>query len=109
MVAHPVAQTVSGPSKFTPITKLGKSAHPEKCNSRWTFHWADIGTMNDIAAISSFTQSQTALQVAMAVAKKSLDATEAQGEAALKLLDVASEIQQQSLEPHKGQRLNVVG
>jgi len=73
---------------------------------------ADIFGMSDVAAISSFAASQTANQVNIAVAKKTLDAAEAQGEAAIKLLEGVVEMQEQhqpSLEPHLGKNLDVTG
>ncbi len=50
--------------------------------------------MPDAAAISSIQQSQAQTEVAFAVARKALDQTKAQGDAAITLLQSAAEIQQ---------------
>ena len=52
--------------------------------------------MTDISALSSFSQAQTAGQVRIAVAKKAIDSARAQGDAAIKLLESAAELQQQN-------------
>lgn len=64
-----------------------------------------------IAAVSAFQQGQLAQQVSVAVAKKSLDAAKAQGQAAISLLQAAVEVQQKTLptEPGKGARVDVRG
>jgi len=62
------------------------------------------------AAASSLAQAQLAQQVGIKVAVKSLDASRAQGDAAISLLQAAADFQQQALgnlEPHKGQALDV--
>ena len=70
--------------------------------------------MSDIAAISSFQQSQVQTEVAYAVARKSLDAAKAQGDAAIALLQSAVEVQQNAKQQTQrplgpGQTINVVG
>jgi hypothetical protein len=47
------------------------------------------------ATASALTQASTASEISMRVAKKVLDATKAQGEAAVSLLESAAKIQQQ--------------
>lgn len=69
--------------------------------------------MSDIAAISSFQQSQVQTEVAYAVARKSLDAAKAQGDAAIALLQSAVEVQQNAQQQTQrplgpGQTINVV-
>jgi hypothetical protein len=62
------------------------------------------------ADASFFAQAQLAQQVSVKVAKKSLDAAKAQGDAALSLLQAAATMQKQALgtlEPHKGQAVDV--
>jgi len=67
--------------------------------------------MSDAAAISSMVNAQTINQVGIAVARKTLDAQEAQGDAAIKLLEGAVELQQQGAptSPHLGNQLDVRG
>lgn len=56
---------------------------------------ADIAGM-DIAALSTdISQSQVKTQVGVAVARKALDVTQLQGEAAIALLEAASQLQEQ--------------
>jgi hypothetical protein len=67
----------------------------------------------NVAAISSLAQAQTMQQVDMAVARKSLDATKAQGDAAVSLIQAAADLQQQmvrtaSANPNVGVNLDVV-
>jgi len=69
--------------------------------------------MSDIAAISSFKQAQVQTEVSYAVARKSLDAAKAQGDAAIALLQSAAKVQsnaqQQTQRPlSPGQTINVV-
>lgn len=69
--------------------------------------------MSDIAAFSAISQAQVQSQVSYAVARKSLDAAEAQGNAAIALLQSAAEVQsnaqQQTQRPlSPGQTINVV-
>lgn len=70
--------------------------------------------MSDIAAFSSISQAQVQSEVSYAVARKSLDAAKAQGDAALALLQSAAEVQsnaQQQATPRPlgpGQTINVV-
>lgn len=62
------------------------------------------------SAASSLSQAQLAQEVSMKVASKTLDAARAQGDAAISLLQAAADVQKQSvasLEPHKGQSLDV--
>ncbi len=73
---------------------------------------ADRTGMSSIssAATSGFAQAQLAQQVGIKIAAKTLDAAKAQGDAAISLLEAAASIQDQSLgslEPHKGQALDV--
>ncbi|MCC6683022.1 MAG: hypothetical protein IT445_19145 [Phycisphaeraceae bacterium] len=71
-----------------------------------------MSSIPSVAAISAFQQEQTLSQVSMAVARKSLDAARAQGEAAISLLDAAVQMQQQianRAEPGKGTCVDVVG
>ena len=67
--------------------------------------------MSSIPAASSIlAQAQLAQQVSVKVAAKTLDAAKAQGDAAVSLLQAAAQVQEQalsSLEPHKGQTLDV--
>lgn len=49
--------------------------------------------MSDIAAFSAISQAQAQSQVSYAVARKSLDAAKAQGDAAIALLQSAAEVQ----------------
>ncbi|MFK7788929.1 MAG: hypothetical protein AB8C95_05460 [Phycisphaeraceae bacterium] len=70
--------------------------------------------MSDIAAISSFKQAQVQTEVSYAVARKSLDAAKAQGDAAIALLQSAVDVQQNAQQQTKrplgpGQTINVVG
>jgi hypothetical protein len=66
--------------------------------------------MNDIAAISAMQQAQLAEQIGMAVARKSLDATEQQGEAVMSLLQDALDFARQSQPAlHPGQSVEFVG
>mgnify|MGYP001827524578 CR=1 FL=1 len=68
--------------------------------------------MSDIAAISSFSQAQVQQEVAYAVARKSLDAAKAQGDAAIALLQSAADVQQNAQQTQRplgpGQTINVV-
>jgi hypothetical protein len=59
--------------------------------------------MTDAAAISSFSQAQVQTEVAFAVARKSLDAARAQGDAAIALLQSAVEVQQSAQQQSIGQ------
>ena len=68
----------------------------------------------DAAAASGFTQAQLLQRVDVAVARKTLDAAEAQGEAALALLDAAADFAEQPVrkasgvtEPGKGRLIDV--
>ncbi len=68
--------------------------------------------MSSISATdaSTLSQAQLAQEVSMKIASKTLDAARAQGDAAISLLEAAAEVQQQglgSLEPHKGQAIDV--
>lgn len=57
--------------------------------------WADIEGM-DIAALSTdISKAQLQTQVGVAVAKKALDVTQLQGDAAIALLESASQLQEQ--------------
>ena len=62
-----------------------------------------------IAAVSGFQQAQLASQVSTAVARKSLDAAKAQGEAAISMIQAAAEVQQHALAkvPGKGACIDV--
>ena len=69
--------------------------------------------MSDVAALSSISQAQVQTEVAFAVARKSLDAAKAQGDAALALLRSAAEVQQNAQQQTQrplgpGQTINVV-
>lgn len=62
------------------------------------------------ADASGLAQAQLAQQVSVKVARKSLDAAKAQGDAAISLLQAAASMQKQALgalEPHKGQALDL--
>lgn len=61
-----------------------------------------------VASASAMQQARVAEQVSVAVARKSLDAAEQQGAAALALLDAAAQISQPR-EPGKGAALDVRG
>ena len=68
----------------------------------------------DAAAASGLAQAQLLQQVDVAVARKTLDAAEAQGEAALALLDAAAELAEQparqasgATQPGKGRLIDV--
>jgi hypothetical protein len=58
---------------------------------------------------SAIQAAQTQQEVGMAVAKKSLDATKQQGQAAISLLESAAQIQKMSLNPSVGRKLDVTG
>ncbi len=82
--------------------------------SRFNTHgeMADSVNMSSIssAATSGFAQAQLAQQVSVKIAVKTLDVAKAQGDAAISLLQAAASIGDQSLgslEPHKGQSLDV--
>ena len=69
--------------------------------------------MSDIAAFSAISQAQVQNDVAFAVARKSLDAAKAQGDAAISLLQSAADIQQNAQQQTQrplgpGQTINVV-
>lgn len=72
-----------------------------------------MSSIPSIAAISSYQQEQVINSVSMAVACQSLDASKAQGEAAISLLDAAVQMQQQmqasGIEPGKGAHIDVRG
>ena len=62
------------------------------------------------AATSGLAQAQLAQEVGIKIVAKTLDAAKAQGDAAISLLQAAASLQSQSLgslEPHKGQALDV--
>ncbi|MEM9419595.1 MAG: YjfB family protein [Planctomycetota bacterium] len=61
------------------------------------------------ADASVLTQSSIAAEVSIAVAKKSLDHQKQQGAAALSLLDAASQIAAQPIDPSKGLSIDVTG
>jgi len=63
------------------------------------------------AAASAFQQAQVLQQVNVAVARKSLDAAEQQGQASLKLLEAAADLarQQPANPPTLGSLLDVTG
>ncbi len=72
----------------------------------------DITSMSSISATdaSFLSQAQLAQEVSIKVARKTLDAAKAQGDAAITLLQAAAQTQQQALanlEPHKGQAIDV--
>lgn len=69
--------------------------------------------MSDVAAFSEISQAQVQSEVAFAVARKSLDAAKAQGDAALSLLQAAADIQQNAQQQTQrplgpGQTINIV-
>lgn len=72
--------------------------------------------MSDIAALSAISQAQVQSEVSYAVARKSLDAAKAQGDAAIALLQSVVEVQQsaqqqgigQSRPLSPGQTINIV-
>ncbi|MGB1124319.1 MAG: hypothetical protein ACPG4Q_03855 [Phycisphaeraceae bacterium] len=69
--------------------------------------------MSDVAAFSAISQAQVQSEVAFAVARKSLDAAKAQGDAALSLLQAAADIQQNAQQQTQrplgpGQTINIV-
>lgn len=73
---------------------------------------AEVVTMSSISAsdASILSQAQLAQEVSVKVARKTLDAAKAQGDAAISLLQAAAQTQQQALgklEPHKGQMIDV--
>lgn len=75
--------------------------------------WPDESFM-DAAAASSISQAQVQSEVAFAVARKSLDAAKAQGDAAIALLQSAADVQQNAQQQTQrplgpGQTINVVG
>jgi hypothetical protein len=64
----------------------------------------------DIASVAqSVKQAEIGNQVAVAVARKTLDAQEQQGQAAIQLLESAAKVQQQSGPNAFGGRLDVKG
>ncbi len=68
-----------------------------------------MSSITSVAA-SGLAQTQLAQQVSVKMVGKTLDAAKAQGEAAVSLLQAAAQVQDQaltSLEPHKGQALDV--
>lgn len=75
--------------------------------------FADEMDMSDAAAISSFSQAQVQTQVSYAVARTSLDAAKAQGDAAIALLQSAVDVQQNAQQTQRplgpGQTISVVG
>ncbi len=72
-----------------------------------------------MSSVSGLSNSQLGYDVGIAVARKTLDTQRAQGDAALKLLEGAAELSQQSSErttaqpvirpePHKGNLVDVI-
>ena len=69
-----------------------------------------MSSIPSATAASGLAQAQLAQQVSVKIASKTLDAAKAQGDAAILLLQAAASIGDQSLgslEPHKGQSLDV--
>ena len=65
-------------------------------------HWV----MTDAASISAFKQAETQQQAAFAVARKSLDQARAQGDAAVALLQVAVDLQENAKQTRGAQPLS---
>lgn len=59
------------------------------------------------ADASALTQSTIAADIGVAVAKKSLDNQKQQGAAVLALLDTASQVARQPIQPNKGTAIDV--
>lgn len=59
------------------------------------------------ANATALTESSFAAEIGIAVAKKALDNQKQQGEAAISLLDTASQVARQPIQPNKGTALDV--
>lgn len=69
--------------------------------------------MSDVSSIAAsataMQHAQLKDQVSLKVMKKSMDAAEAQGEAAVALIQAAAQVAQNPIEPHKGANVDLRG